>query len=291
MQIAFHMGAHSTDCDKLLKGLLKNKRYLASRKIVVPGPGRYRNLIRKTIGALNGARASVETQEALFDAIIEEDEADRLILSNENFICVAPRVFDGPTFYPQITDKVVSYVNLFHGHDLEFHLGLCNPAVQIPDLCARTPKLNYEDYLSGSNPMALRWSSVVQAIQTNYPHAPINVWCNEDTPLIWSHILSNLAGFEQNYTFDGEFDLVEEIMSDEGMKRLRSYLVVHPPQSDVQKGRIIAAFLDKFAEADAIETEIDLPGWDDAYVNELTSIYDDDVSMIKKMPGVKFLGA
>lgn len=290
MQIAFHLGAHSTDNDKLLKGLLKNKGYLSERGIVVPGPGSYRNLIRKTITALGGARASIETQEALLDTILEVDQAERLVLSNENFICVTPRVFDGPNFYPQIWDKITSYSNLFHGYDLEFHLGICNPAVFIPELCLRTPKMNYFDYLSGSDPKALRWSSIVNAITDTYPHAPVTVWCNEDTPLIWSHILSALAGIEEGHSFDGEYALVEEIMSPEGMKRFLGYLEAHPPQNDMQKGRIIAAFLDKFAKPDEIETEIDLPGWDEVYVQELTANYETDVKTIKRMPGVRFIG-
>ncbi|AML53382.1 hypothetical protein RC74_20880 [Falsihalocynthiibacter arcticus] len=58
----------------------------------------------------------------------------------------------------------------------------------------------------------------------------------------------------------------------------------------MQKGSIIAAFLDKFAKPDEIETEIDLPGWDDAYVEELTAIYENDVQTIKRMPSVRFIG-
>jgi hypothetical protein len=289
MQIVFHLGVHSTDHDKLLKGLLKSKGYLAARGTVVPGPGRYRNLIRKTISALDGARASSETQEALLDAIIEEEKAKRVVLSNENFICIVPRVFDGSGFYPQVTEKIVSYTNLFHGYDLEFMIGICNPATHIPELCKRNPDLAYDAYLSGSDPLALRWSSVISQIREANPEAPITVWCNEDTPLIWSQILEEMAGNASGHSFEAEYDLLAEIMSAEGMKRFMGYLETHPPQNDVQKRRIIAAFLDKFANDDAIEVEIDLPNWDEAYVAALTANYEHDLTVIQKIPNIRFL--
>ena len=46
MQIAFHIGAHCTDEDRLLKSILKNAQMLSQLGIVVPGPGKYRSLIR-----------------------------------------------------------------------------------------------------------------------------------------------------------------------------------------------------------------------------------------------------
>ena len=57
----------------------------------------------------------------------------------------------------------------------------------------------------------------------------------------------------------------------------------------MQKRRVIAAFLDKFAREDMIVEELDLPGWTDAMVNELTEIYDDDVFEISRIPGVNFI--
>ncbi|WP_380053035.1 hypothetical protein ACFE33_10445 [Falsihalocynthiibacter sp. SS001] len=289
MQIAFHLGAHSTDNDKLLKTLLKNSGQLHARGTVVPGPGRYRDLIRKTIVALKGDRATVESQEALFDAIIEESEAERLILSNENFICITRTAFDGTGFYPQTSEKIVSYSNLFHGYDLEFHLAISNPAILIPELFARSPQPTLADYLDGSDPMDLRWSTIIKAIHEANPDASITIWCNEDSPLIWTDILGALADVDETFKFEGEFDFIQEIMSKEGMRRLQSYLRTHPPKNARQKRRIIAAFLDKFATSAAIEMEINLEGWDDTYIERLTALYEEDVQHIAQLPYVRFL--
>ncbi|WP_438955642.1 hypothetical protein [Cognatiyoonia sp.] len=49
--------------------------------------------------------------------------------------------------------------------------------------------------------------------------SPITMWCNEDTPLIWSEIVRALAGIERAQRITGGFDLLATIMVPEGMKR------------------------------------------------------------------------
>ena len=56
--------------------------------------------------------------------------------------------------------------------------------------------------------------------------------------------------------------------------------------SELQKRRVISAFLDKFALADEIEEELDMPGWTDALVEELSDLYDADMDAIQQIPGI-----
>ena len=55
--------------------------------------------------------------------------------------------------------------------------------------------------------------------------------------------------------------------------------------------RIVAAFLGKFAIDEALEEEIDLPGWTDETVEELTRRYDEDLLDIARIPGVRVITA
>jgi hypothetical protein len=73
------------------------------------------------------------------------------------------------------------------------------------------------------------------------------------------------------------------------MNRLLNYLRTHPPKSEGQKRRVIAAFLDKYAVDNKIEEVVDLPGMTDDMVEELSQIYDHDVAFIKNLPGVNFI--
>ena len=59
--------------------------------------------------------------------------------------------------------------------------------------------------------------------------------------------------------------------------------------SEIQKRRVIAAFLDKFAQEDAIEEELDMPGWSEELIDQLTEIYDDDLYAIQRIPGINLI--
>ena len=73
------------------------------------------------------------------------------------------------------------------------------------------------------------------------------------------------------------------------MARFQAYLGSHPPQSQLQLRRVIAAFLDKYAIPEEIEEEVDLPGWDARLVDDLTRAYEEDVIRIGGMDGVEFV--
>lgn len=288
MEIVLHVGAHSTDEDNLLKCLYKNKSPLEERGIIVPEPSRYRRAIRETLQALVGDVAPVDVQETLMDSIMDQDRADRVILSHESFFCVPGRSINDGKLYPTASFKAARLRNLFSREDVRFCIAVRNFATFIPALFERAQEPNFEAFLDGADPMALRWSELITRIRTMVPDAPITVWCNEDTPLQWPHILQAIARTDPGFRFDGENDFLGTIMGRGGLNRLQSYLETHPPQSEGQRQRIVAAFLDKFG-ADAMEQEIDLPGWSEAYVSQLTELYDRDLELLDAMPGVTFL--
>jgi hypothetical protein len=98
IQIAFHIGANCTDDDRILKSLLKNAGSFAANGIRVPGPGKYRRLIRETIQNLNGETPAPDTRGILLDAIVDEENVQRLVMSNANFSCIPNRIFDERDF-------------------------------------------------------------------------------------------------------------------------------------------------------------------------------------------------
>ena len=289
MQIAFHIGANCTDDDRILKSLLKNAGNFAEQGIKIPGPGKYRRLLRETIQNLNGAPPAPDTRGILLDAITDDDDASRLVLSNANFICIANRIFDRGIFYEQAEAKLSALHQLFAQDDIEIFLALRNPATFLPVIFAESKAEIPETYFQGLHPTQVRWSDLVRRIQHMFPQTKLTVWCNEDTPLIWAEILRAISGVEQDQKITGGFDLLASIMSDEGMNRFLNYLRSHPPKSEAQKRRVIAAFLDKYAVEDKIEETVDLPGMTDEMVEELSQIYENDVDFIEQLPGVTFI--
>jgi len=288
MEIVLHIGAHCTDEDNLLRCMYRNRDALAEQKIIVAEPPRYRPAIRETMQALVGDVAPPETQEALLDSIIDEDDAARVILSHESFLCVPGRALGEGMLYPMTSLKAARLRNLFSQHDVRFCIGLRDPATYIPAAFARTKQPNFQDFLAGCDPMALRWSDMIARLRRAAPDAPVTVWCNEDTPMMWPHILQAIVQPPQDFAFEGVNDFLGTIMGRGGLSRLQAYLEGHPPKTEDQRQRIVAAFLDKFG-ADAMEEEIDLPGWTAPYVAQMTELYERDLEALDAMPGVTFL--
>lgn len=58
MQIILHTGAHFTEEERLIKCLLRNQEEFSRRGIAVPGPGRYKKLLKDTLNALRDGPAA-----------------------------------------------------------------------------------------------------------------------------------------------------------------------------------------------------------------------------------------
>lgn len=289
MEIVLHAGVHSTDDDRLVKCLLRNKDRFVESGIAVPGPSRYRRLIRDAMQALSRGALAQDGREVLLDSILEQDGAQRVLLSNENFFCVPKLALSDSRFYPKAELRLSEFRTLFAGDTVTLCLGIRNPATFLPALFAQSPTDDFLQFLDGADPMQLRWSELVARLREAHPDIEIIVWCNEDTPLIWGQIVREMAGLEPTARITGAFDLLHEIMNREGMQRFRAYLHAHPVMTERQKRRVIAAFLDKFAVEDAIEEELDLPGWDEAYVDGITEAYEEDLFAIERIPGVQVI--
>ena len=113
MDIVLHVGAHFTEEERLMKCLLRNKEGFAKRGIAVPGPGKYRRLLNQTFAALQKAPPSADARDVLLDAFLDDQSADRVILSHAN-IFGAPRAClrDGQ-FYIMAADRVSTLAQLF----------------------------------------------------------------------------------------------------------------------------------------------------------------------------------
>ncbi len=289
MQVVLHAGAHCTDEDRILKCLLKNRGEFAEIGTAVPPPGRYRRLLRKTVQALEKSDPAPDARDLLIESILDGESADRMLLSERNLFCMATFAVRGATFYQKADGRIAEFKRLFAGDQIELFLAIRNPATFLPALYEKAAAEDLIELLQGTDPRDLFWSELIGRLREAHPDIPITVWCNEDSPLIWGQIIREMAGLNPGTKIKGGFDLLSEIMTPEGMKRFRAYLAKHPVMTEIQKRRVMVAFLDKFARPDAIEEELDVEGWTEELVEELTDAYDEDVYEIARMPGVNFI--
>lgn len=284
MQIVYHLGAHCTDEERLLRCLLKNRDALGEAGVMVPGPARYRNLIRDTATALRRMPATDATQEEVLDQIMDAGTAERLILSWENFLSFPQWVVRG-RLYPAAGERVRSFTNIFPSFGAELHIAIRNPATFLPALFQRQRGKSVEDFLGGADPLALRWSEVIADLLAQ--DMPVTVWCDEDTPLIWPEVLRAVAGVD--IPLEGEDELLAAIMDEKGIGRLRARMAQPLPVEE--RRNVTAALLEEHARPEMVEMQIEMPGWTPELVDAMTDAYEEDILRIMAMPGVRFLSA
>lgn len=289
MQVAIHLGVHLTDEDRLLGCLMLNKAKLAEQGIIIPDPGRYRKLIRNLLQALGKTMPKDEIQDTVIDAIIDEDEPERIILSDPGFLGVPGNIFGAGEFYPHAPGQTAKLHALFEQYDVSFYIGLRDPATFLPSIFHHAKTNDFKEFMSGVDPHSARWSRVIARIRQAVPGAPITVWCNEETPLIFPDIIGAMADQDNPRPMEGLDELPASLMQPGAGDRLRAYMDRHRISEEDERRYVIMAFLDKCALPEAIEEEIDLPGWTAEYVEALSVQYDHDLEQLHDMDDVTFM--
>jgi len=287
------LGAHCTDDERLLRCLLKNRQVLANQGIAVPGPTKYRTLFREMAGASKGLPASAEIQAMVLDQIMKGSSAERLILSWDNFLSFTPRALEGG-LYRAAGERVRALALVFPQSTVEFCLALRNPATFLPELFNRQRNVkggtkNFATFFKHWDPHDIRWSDVVDRILGLNPGVNLTIWCDEDTPLIWPEVLQAVSGHAAQTVLDGTDELLADIMSADGLSRLRAYLGSHSVSNPVLRRKITTAFLDRFALQDRITMDVEVPDWTADLVDSLTRNYELDVADIRSKPGVRLI--
>ncbi|MEL7395733.1 MAG: hypothetical protein AAFN44_05090 [Pseudomonadota bacterium] len=288
MQIILHAGAHATDEDRLVTCLLKNAEHLEAIGTVVPEPESYRNMLRDTIAAATDGAAPPDLGQNLRNALLPSGDADRLVISNDSFFGTHKMAVKR-MFYPASCARLEALRQLLPDDHVELFFAVRNPASFMPALLEITNFNSIGDLFRGYDPLSFRWSELFERIRAQIPDIPITVWCNEDTPLIWAELIREMGGLDPTQEIKGEYDLLQEIMSEGGMKRFLSYVDSHPGMTEVQKRRVIAAFMDKFVDDDAVEEEYELAEWTVDIVDQMTELYEEDVFNIPRVPGVTLI--
>lgn len=291
MQVAIHTGVHATDSDRLLKTLLRNRDLVRPEGVAIPGPGKYRKLMSEMLNALGSARPAPDAGDILLDTVLDEDtnQVDRLIICHENLFSVPKIAFQGGALYRKAEQRLDNLCDIFGAQNLELFISVRNPATFLPALLNATPHTNLDALLHGLDASAVRWSEFVQRIAHALPGVPVTVWCDEDSPLVWGEVVREMTGIAPMRPIIGAYSRMAEIMSKEGMTRFRAYIAERPDLTEVQIRRVMVAFLDKYADLGKVEDEVDMPGWTEDYIAELTDQYEDDVFELGRLSGVTLI--
>ncbi|MEM9969109.1 MAG: hypothetical protein AAF755_13550 [Pseudomonadota bacterium] len=287
MKLALQTGVHYTEQERLIKSLLRNKSVLSQHGIAVPGPGRYRKLVRDTLNAMFSKRPAENARAVLLDEMLEDAQAQRLILSDANFFRSAGTAVQKGALYPQAATRMKRFAQLFPEDELEIFMCIRNPATLVPILFNNAVDPSPDGFWGTRAPADMRWSELVHQIRSAVPHIPVTIWCAEDLPVIWETVMRALAAIDEDISLSGGQEMLEARMTPAGLAQYQTYLARFPGMTTSQKHRVTAAFLERFArepeEGDAVPA---LSGWTPELVEDLTEIYDEDIFALQSLPGV-----
>jgi len=293
MHVAFHLGAPFTDEERLIQTLANDPAALDTVSGHTPYPRAYRTTMHEALIALNGAPADAEWSGRLRQAWSRRARkpVERLIFSFDGFLAPRHGVIGAAGLFPDAAERMCALANLFPDAQIEFLLGLLNPAVLIAELVAAQPDRSLDDILAGQPPQALRWWPALDRMAAAARHldASFVVWCNEDLPLIAPRVMRRMGALAENTTLLDEDKFLAPIMTPEGLEQLRNHFTQNPRLDRRQRQRVVVEFLERHARPEALEVELAVPGWTEALVTEISEAYDADVARIAALEGVQFI--
>jgi len=290
MQMVFHLGVHCTDGDRLLKSLLNNRDELLPHGTEIVPPNRHRGLFEEALMALNGGVATAEMEQIMLDAVLVGDAPRRVVFSTPSFMGAPGRVCGrNQGLYPQMGARAAALANLFPSAGSEFFLAIRNPATLLTEVLNIFTGGDYEVLLQGNPPLRLRWAEAIQRLVRAVPGRRIVIWCHEDVPLIWPEILRLAGALPIGAPLTGGLAYLQELVTEEGFAELQAILAGQDQLSVKRRRDLEAQALERHALPSALDQEIDLPGWTQDLVDQVTDQYHADIAEIAVLPGVEFI--
>lgn len=288
MQIVFHCGVHGTDQDGMLKTLMHNRDWLSRNGVEVVSRNRHRGIFESALNALKGRPATPEMEDMMLDAILDSDQTRRVICSQPAFLGVPNRAITPDGLYPVAGNKLAAMINLFPSADVEFFIGLKNPATFAP-YCHSVNDNSQEDLLDGVAPHHLRWAPAIRRLLPAIQGRRLVLWCHEDTSLIWPEVVRTIAEMPEDIPLKAGLHILGEILDADGIRFIREEIAKGGDLTIHARREIFARAMQQFAPRDKIETSITLPGWSQELIDRMTEDYDRDLAEIASLTGVEFI--
>jgi len=289
MQIAVHLGVHLTDENKLVRCLMRNRALLAEQGIAVPDTGSYFPRLRDIAKDMRFEPTNGETQEALLDGLLEDDDVSRVVLSTEKFLSGHQWVVTKDRLYSDAGVRLAQLRHLFPEAEFQIYLAIRDPASFLPALAADKRAGGVETALKSVDPITVRWSELLIRIRASVPDAMITVWREEDTALLWPEILRAVSGHDAGTELDGWFAWYWDKVTPKNHEAMRRYFGSSPILDDSHRRAVLETMLDKFARPITESDDPQLPGWTVEYTDVLSELYEQDVDLISAMPGIELL--
>lgn len=285
ISIKLHIGAPETDNEQLVWSLRRDVHTLMEQGVMVRRPGTYNKALRHLLEMQATGDLTDKDRDEFLAGNVKDIEIERMILSYPTALGMPGWMLHGGRLFRNAGQNTEKLREVFAGNTCEFFLGLRNPATLIPAVFAAQNR-SWEEFIGSTDVRDLRWSEVVQDILESNADCRLTIWSNEETPVIWPSILGRISGLGGDFRFSGDLDIIRTVMPEASIVRMEEYLAGHPEFSEKQRNQVRAIFLNRFHLENEVEQEIDVPGWSQDLVDEVTDRYHEDLFRIERMEDV-----
>ncbi|MDA7965222.1 hypothetical protein [Ruegeria sp.] len=233
--------------------------------------------------------AAPETHAKLLSMIPQGKPVERVILSAAALIGEHPAIIADGQLYPHAGQRMALLDRALPDVTVELFVGLCNPGTFIPKALMQLSDPQRRAVVTSTDLSCLGWLPMIEDIRDLAPDVKITLWRNEDSPLIWGDILRAIADVPQDTPVVNEFGLLSSLVSEAGQHQIEMAAEVAPSERDATFREALAQVFQDHALPEAIEEELDLPGWSNDLVAAFTELYEQDVARLQSMPDIRFL--
>ncbi|MEJ6707244.1 MAG: hypothetical protein QNK92_00145 [Amylibacter sp.] len=267
-----------------------NRDLLEAHKILLPTEEAMEAAIWPAIHALRKNMADENTLPTMIEKLTEGKPYKKVLILRPSISGSPLRPIKDDIIYPRGSATIAHLIRLFGQDELRLFCALRNPASFLPSCYnvayMNDPNLSLQEFVTVSDPFAIRWSEYLHRVQGREAGVPLNVWTFEDYPYIWRSVAQSLAGLpnkEDLVATDVPFD---QGMSLKGIGLMQEYLKKHPAETASQRNQVAQKFEDRFPP---IAREVIPDHWPKDLVGALSDSYDDDLYYIERMDNVRMI--
>ncbi len=289
MQMVIQAGAHFTDHDELLGLLQANAQIVGENHVAFWGLRPFRKIFRPALKP-SADRPSRQDTLARFQKLFPKgQQVDRAILSSALYLGERASIIMDGQFYANAGQRMAYLDQLFNDSTVELFVGLRNPGSFIPKVLMLLSAPERAHILSTTDLSCLSWLAMIEDIRDLAPDVKITLWSNEDSPLIFGDIARAMVGLPEDAPLAQEYALLSSLVTEVGKKEILSLLEQQAaPNDPMLRGRLAQVFQQQ-ALTEAIEEEVELPGWNEDIVAAFTELYEQDLARLQTMPDIRFL--
>ncbi|MEX0306058.1 MAG: hypothetical protein AB3N12_01620 [Ruegeria sp.] len=289
MQMVIQAGAHFTDDAQLLNLLQANAQIVSNNHTAFWGLRPFRKIFRPALKPSENRPSQQDTLARFHKLFPKDQQVDRAILSSALYLGERPTIIMDGQFYPRAGQRMAYLDNLFGDSTVELFVGLRNPGSFIPKVLMLLSAPEREHIIATTDLSCLSWLAMIEDIRDLAPDVKITLWSNEDFPLICGDIARGLAGLPEDTPLEQEFAHLSSLVSEVGKREIQSLIEQQgAPNDPIIRDRLAHVF-QQHALTEAIEEEVELPGWNEDIVAAFTELYEQDLARLQTMPDIRFL--